>query len=388
MALPRASPGCPNIASPEPQPPGADRRRRPVYNEQGGAALVDPAAARPPDDQLPFAWRIVIADNASTDETPRIAAALAADLPGVEVLALPQKGAAARCAPPGGQRRRRPRATWTSTCRPISGAAAARRPAALRPQRRGDRQPPGRRRARRARAQARAHLAQLQPPAAPVARRALLRRPVRLQGRARRRRPPAAARRSSTTAGSSTPSCSSSPSARACASTRCPSTGSTTPTRAWTSCAPRSTTCAASALLAGARLIRARSGCSTIAYALLYLAAARPARRRRANALALALTAVANTHANRRYKPSGIRGRDGLLRQHAMGAFVYVLTLGLTAGRWCSTRGPGDPSRAVELAVLIAASVCACHPPRRAAHLGLRPPRPPDAANPMPGPAP
>jgi glycosyltransferase involved in cell wall biosynthesis len=41
---------------------------------------------------MPFSWRIVIADNASTDQTARIAAALAVDLPGVELLQLPQKG--------------------------------------------------------------------------------------------------------------------------------------------------------------------------------------------------------------------------------------------------------------------------------------------------------
>ena len=58
-------------------------------------------------------------------------------------------------------------------------------------------------------------------------------------------RPGACSPTSATTAGSSTPSCSCSPSAAACASTRSPSTGSTTPTRASTSCAPRSTTCAA-----------------------------------------------------------------------------------------------------------------------------------------------
>lgn len=43
-------------------------------------------------DEMPFGWRIVIADNASTDQTPRIAAALAAELPGVQVLRLALKG--------------------------------------------------------------------------------------------------------------------------------------------------------------------------------------------------------------------------------------------------------------------------------------------------------
>src|SRR5256885_4083572 len=44
------------------------------------------------ESELPFAWRIVIADNASSDETPRIAAALAEDLPNVELIRLPERG--------------------------------------------------------------------------------------------------------------------------------------------------------------------------------------------------------------------------------------------------------------------------------------------------------
>jgi glycosyltransferase involved in cell wall biosynthesis len=42
--------------------------------------------------EFPFSWRIVIADNASTDATPEIAARLAAALPGVELLRLERKG--------------------------------------------------------------------------------------------------------------------------------------------------------------------------------------------------------------------------------------------------------------------------------------------------------
>ena len=64
----------------------------PVYNEQ--AAL--PGSIRRLHDhlsaELPYSWRIVIADNASTDQTPRLARALAEDLPGVEFLHLTEKG--------------------------------------------------------------------------------------------------------------------------------------------------------------------------------------------------------------------------------------------------------------------------------------------------------
>jgi glycosyltransferase involved in cell wall biosynthesis len=114
-------------------------------------------------------------------------------------------------------------------------------------------------------------------------------------------------------------------------------------------------------LLAEARLTRflAIGVVSTIAYALLYLLLRGPLGAIGANALALALTAVANTHANRRLT-FRIRGRHELVRQHAAGALVYVLTLGLTTGALAVLHGlAANPSRAVELIVLVAASVCA-----------------------------
>jgi putative flippase GtrA len=105
---------------------------------------------------------------------------------------------------------------------------------------------------------------------------------------------------------------------------------------------------------------------STIAYALLFLAlregglGAGPA-----NVLGLAVTAVANTAANRRLT-FGIRippARRRLLRDHTAGAAIYAITLGLTAGALgvlhaMGGRDPG-PSRAIELAVLVAASLVA-----------------------------
>jgi cellulose synthase/poly-beta-1,6-N-acetylglucosamine synthase-like glycosyltransferase len=64
----------------------------PVFNEQGAL----PGSIRQLHDhlsaELPFTWRIVIADNASTDHTAHVAAALADDLAGVAVLALAEKG--------------------------------------------------------------------------------------------------------------------------------------------------------------------------------------------------------------------------------------------------------------------------------------------------------
>ncbi len=64
----------------------------PVYNEQ--AALSDSVHRlhRYLAHTLPYQVRITIADNASTDATPRIAAELAEELDGVRVVRLEQKG--------------------------------------------------------------------------------------------------------------------------------------------------------------------------------------------------------------------------------------------------------------------------------------------------------
>ena len=98
---------------------------------------------------------------------------------------------------------------------------------------------------------------------------------------------------------------------------------------------------------------------STLAYALLYLALRGPLGAAGANALALALTAVANTQANRRFT-FRIRGRAGLVRQHAAGAVVYLIALGLTAGALdVLTRVDRHPSRVLEVAVLVAATTVA-----------------------------
>jgi len=100
-------------------------------------------------------------------------------------------------------------------------------------------------------------------------------------------------------------------------------------------------------------------GISTLAYGLLFLALRDPLGAGAANALALALTAVANTTANRRLT-FGLRGRGGLLRQHALGAVVFALALALTSGVLAVLRAvDARPPRALELAVLVAASAAA-----------------------------
>jgi putative flippase GtrA len=98
---------------------------------------------------------------------------------------------------------------------------------------------------------------------------------------------------------------------------------------------------------------------STLAYAVLFLALRGWLGAGAANALALAITAVANTQANRHFS-FRIRGRAGLLRQQAAGALVYVIALGLTDGA-LGVLARLDPhrSRLVEVTVLVIASAFA-----------------------------
>jgi putative flippase GtrA len=56
----------------------------------------------------------------------------------------------------------------------------------------------------------------------------------------------------------------------------------------------------------------------------------------------------------------GVRGREGLFRQHAAGALVYVLALALTQGALEFLRAlDARPPRALEAATLIIAGVLA-----------------------------
>ncbi len=98
---------------------------------------------------------------------------------------------------------------------------------------------------------------------------------------------------------------------------------------------------------------------STIAYAVLFLLLRGALSPAVASATALAVTAVANTAANRRLT-FGVRGRSGLLRHHVLGAVVYLLTVALTTGALAVLdRVDPSPSHAAELAVAIVASLCA-----------------------------
>jgi glycosyltransferase involved in cell wall biosynthesis len=98
---------------------------------------------------------------------------------------------------------------------------------------------------------------------------------------------------------------------------------------------------------------------STVAYAWLYLLLRVELAPQLANLLALALTAVANTAANRRFT-FRVRGREGLVRQHAAGLLVFVLTAALTGGALALLdQLAARPSRLLELTVLVTASAAA-----------------------------
>jgi putative flippase GtrA len=78
-----------------------------------------------------------------------------------------------------------------------------------------------------------------------------------------------------------------------------------------------------------------------------------------ANALALLATAVANTAANRRFT-FGVTGRHRRLRQHAEGLVVFGLGLAMTTGALgLLARADPDGGRGAELAVLVAANAAA-----------------------------
>ena len=98
---------------------------------------------------------------------------------------------------------------------------------------------------------------------------------------------------------------------------------------------------------------------STLAYALLFLLLAGAVGSAAASAVALALTAVANTAANRHFT-FGIRGREGLLRQQVAGLFVFLLALALTNAALAVLHGVDHHApRLLEAAVLVLATLAA-----------------------------
>lgn len=95
---------------------------------------------------------------------------------------------------------------------------------------------------------------------------------------------------------------------------------------------------------------------STLAYAALYLLLRGPVGPQTANLLALLLTAVANTAANRRLT-FGVRGRRGALRHQAQGLLVFAVGLAVTSGALAAVRASGDRHPVLEVLVLTAANL-------------------------------
>ncbi|MFI7553417.1 glycosyltransferase [Micromonospora sediminimaris] len=97
---------------------------------------------------------------------------------------------------------------------------------------------------------------------------------------------------------------------------------------------------------------------STCAYLLLFTLTRGALGAQPANLLALLLTAVANTAANRRLT-FGIAGRRHVTRHHVQGLLAFALGLALTSGSLAILHAATTPDRAVELAVLLAANLAA-----------------------------
>ena len=96
---------------------------------------------------------------------------------------------------------------------------------------------------------------------------------------------------------------------------------------------------------------------STIAYLVLFTSlhgiGSQPA-----NLIALLTTAVANTALNRRFT-FGVRDRNSSLRHHVEGLLVFAIALGITSGSLAVLNSLTDPPHGLEVSVLVAANLAA-----------------------------
>jgi putative flippase GtrA len=98
---------------------------------------------------------------------------------------------------------------------------------------------------------------------------------------------------------------------------------------------------------------------STIAYLALFVLLRTVTGAQAANLMALLVTALANTAANRRLT-FGIRGPDGRARSQVQGLLVLALGLGLTSGTLAGLHAWDDqPHRLTELGLLVLANAVA-----------------------------
>ena len=359
------------------------RRHRRARLQRGGRARAQhpPPAPLPAPTSSRSRWRIVIADNASTDATPadRRARSRSDAARRRGACGWSARAAAARCAPPGRAATRGSSPTWTSTSRPtcaallplvaplLSGhsdlAIGTRLAHGARVVRGPKRELISRAYNRLLRAVLRARFTDAQ---------------CGFKAVRARRAATACSTRSATTAGSSTPSCSCSPSAAGCASTRCRSTGSTTPTRACDIVRTAIEDLRGVARLAAAGAGRALHGVGVRQHARLRAAvpAAAAAARRRWGERRRARADRGRQH--RRQPPPDLRrarARRPPAPSRCAARASSCSRSALTTARSASCTASTPRRRAgVELAVLVAASARRDrHPLRRAAHLGLRP---------------
>jgi putative flippase GtrA len=98
---------------------------------------------------------------------------------------------------------------------------------------------------------------------------------------------------------------------------------------------------------------------STLAYMLIYWLLRQIMGAQAANLLALLITAVGNTAANRRFT-FGVKGNDGAVKHHIGGLVAFGLGLALTSGSLflLSALGHGN-SHTLELVVLVVANAVA-----------------------------
>ncbi|GLW95082.1 sugar translocase [Actinokineospora globicatena] len=97
---------------------------------------------------------------------------------------------------------------------------------------------------------------------------------------------------------------------------------------------------------------------STLAYLVLYVLLRGQVGPQAANLVALLVTAVGNTAANRRLT-FGVHGSAGAARHQFQGLLVFALGLGLTSGALALLHGLTAPSRLTEVAVLVSANLLA-----------------------------
>jgi putative flippase GtrA len=95
---------------------------------------------------------------------------------------------------------------------------------------------------------------------------------------------------------------------------------------------------------------------STLAYAVLYLLFRGSTGAQLANLLALLVTAMGNTAANRRLT-FGVRGRQGAVRHQAQGLLVFGIGLAVTSGALWAVHAAGSSHHGVEVAVLTMANL-------------------------------